>query len=387
MDLTFTPEQQEFRAELRTWFAANAPEDDFDPPYTPRGFDQHLEWEKRLFNAGYAAPSWPVEAGGMGKDLWGQLIYDEEYARHRLPERLNKMGLLHGGPTVMAHGTPEQRAAWLPGILDCSEIWCQGFSEPEAGSDLASLRTTATVDGDRLVINGQKTWTSNGPFATRIFALVRTDTKAPKHRGISFVVFDLNQKGVDLRPMRQMHGRAGFAEVFFDNVEVPLANVVGGLNNGWRVAATSLRLERGTGRGTHTRLIQSLEGLISGLRDVPEDTVPYERLGSLRAWTYAYEQATYSLTDLISRGGDDGILSSVNKLRWSETQTGIYETHLDALGPQAEILDQLGPEGEFPGMIRDYWHARAGEIFAGTSEIQRNIIAERGLGLPREATA
>jgi acyl-CoA dehydrogenase len=387
MDLMFTPEQDEFREELRTWFAANAPTEEFDPPYTPRGLEQHKEWEARLFAAGYSAPAWPVEAGGMGKDLWGQLIYDEEYARHRLPERLNKMGLLHGGPTVMAHGTPEQKRDWLPGILDCSDIWCQGFSEPDAGSDLASLRTTAIVDGDHMVINGQKTWTSNGPFASRIFALVRTDPSAPKHQGISFVVFDLDQPGVDLRPMRQLHAKAGFAEVFFDNVTVPLANVVGGLNNGWRVAATSLRLERGTGRGTHTRLTQSLDGLVSTLRETPEDAVPHARLGSLRAWTYAYVQATYALTDRITRGGDDGVPSSVNKLMWSETQTAIYEAHLDALGADAEILDSIGPEGEFLGTIRDYWHSRAGEIFAGTSEIQRNIIAERGLGLPREAKA
>jgi alkylation response protein AidB-like acyl-CoA dehydrogenase len=384
MDLTFTEEQQQFRGELREWLAANKPRARFDPYYTPRGLEQHLTWERTLFEAGYSAPGWPVEVGGMGMDHWGQLIYDEECALAGLPERLNKMGLIHGGPTVLAHGTAEQQAAWLPGILDSSDIWCQGFSEPDAGSDLAAVRTTGRVEGDRLIINGQKTWTSFGAIASRMFALVRTDPSASQHHGISFVVFDLDLPGVEVRPMTQMHGHSGFAEVFFTDVEVPLANVVGELNDGWRIAGTSLRLERGTGRGTHTRLVQSLRELADTVRERGADDSLVENLGSLRAWTFAYEQSTYALTDLVSRGEDDGAASSINKLAWSEIQTAVHEAHLDALGSDGEIVDEAGPNGEFVGMRRDYWHARAAEIFAGANEIQRNIIAERGFGLPRE---
>lgn len=384
MDLAFTDEQKAFRAEVRAWLEGNRPSGAFAPYYTERGLAEHLEWEKRLFEAGYAAPGWPKEAGGLGLDLWAQLIYDEEYARLRLPERLNKMGLIHGGPTVLVHGTEEQKRTWLPPILDCSEIWCQGFSEPDAGSDLASLRTTGRVEGQELVINGQKTWTSYGVVATKMFALVRTDPRAPKHRGISFVVLDLAVPGVEVRPMQQLHGHAGFAEVFFTDVRVPLANVVGELNDGWRVAQTSLKLERGTARGQHTRLTQAFEALAEEVGRRGADGGALERLGSLKAWTLAHEKATYALTDTLARGEDDGVDSSILKLRWSQIQTGIYEEHLAALGPDAEIVAEPHPTGALSPLLRNYWHARAGEIFAGTTEIQKNIISERGLGLPRE---
>ncbi|MCW2748787.1 MAG: Butyryl-CoA dehydrogenase, partial [Nocardioidaceae bacterium] len=197
MDLTFSPEQEAFRAELRAWFEANRPTERFDPVYTPAGLKQHLEWERKLSDKGYSAPGWPVDAGGLGLDTWSQVVYDEEYNRLGLPERVNKMGLLHGGPTVLEHGTDEQRRAWLPGILNCDQIWCQGFSEPDAGSDLAALRTTGEIIGDEIIINGQKTWTSNGTLASRMFAIIRTDTTVPKHKGISFVVFDLDVPGVE----------------------------------------------------------------------------------------------------------------------------------------------------------------------------------------------
>lgn len=383
MDFGFTEEQEVFRAEVREWLVANAPTTTFKPYYTDEGREQLRAWERQLYEAGYAAPGWPVEYGGMGLDLWGQLIYDEEYTRLNLPDRLNKMGLLHGGPTVMAHGTEEQKREWLPGILDNSQIWCQGFSEPDAGSDLASLRTSGRIEGDELVINGQKIWTSYGVIATTMFALVRTDPAASKHRGISFVVFDLDLPGVEVRPLRQLHGHAGFAEVFFTDVRVPLANVVGPLHDGWRIAQTSLRLERGAGRGVHTRLGLTLQEVIEAARQ-ESDAARVERIGSLRAWTFAYEQATYALSDTIARGGDDSADSSILKLRLSELQTAIREEQLDALGDLAERIPLGTPEAALPTALREYWHSRAGEIFAGTTEIQKNIISEVGLGLPRE---
>ena len=264
MDLTFTPEQVRFREEFGQWLDEHQP-GRLDPPASEAGLRQHREWEALLFAAGYAAPGWPVRFGGRGMDLWSELVYDEEYVRRGLPERLNKMALIHGARTVMAHGTERQQQDWLPGILDCSDIWCQGFSEPEAGSDLAGLRTAGRVGDDEIVINGQKTWTSNGMIATRMYALVRTDPGAPKHGGLSFLVFDLDLDGIDVRPLRQLHGHAGFAEVFFNDVHVPRSSVVGRLNDGWRVAQTALRLERGAARGTHTRLAASLHRLAEAI--------------------------------------------------------------------------------------------------------------------------
>lgn len=383
MDLGLTEELQTFRRELGEWLDANAP-GRLDPPWTPEGFKQHIDWEHRLFDAGYAAPGWPVEYGGRGMDLWGELVYDEEYVIRRLPERLNKMALIHGGRTVMAHGTAEQRDAFLPGILDCSVIWCQGFSEPEAGSDLAALKTTGRVEGDHIVLNGQKTWTSNGVIASRMYALVRTDPSAPKPAGISFMVFDLDVPGVEIRPMRQLHGHSGFAEVFFTDARVPSSSVVGGLNNGWRVAQTALQLERGAARGSHTKLVAALRELTTAVENAGADAALLERLGRLRAWVFAYVEATYALTAAVARGAEAGVDASVNKLRLTEIQTAVYELYLEVLGPRAEIVDELGAQGELLGFRRDYWHSRAAEIYAGANEIQRNIIAERGLGLPRE---
>jgi alkylation response protein AidB-like acyl-CoA dehydrogenase len=383
MDLTFTPAEEQFREEFGAWLDEHQP-GRLDPPTTPAGLQQHRDWEASLRAAGYAAPGWPERFGGRGMDLWGELVYDEEYVRRDLPERLNRMALIHGAPTVMAHGSERQQQDWLPGILDCSDIWCQGFSEPEAGSDLASLRTTGQIEGDEIVINGQKTWTSNGAIATRMFALVRTDPAARKHAGISFLVFDLDLDGIEVRPLRQLHGHAGFAEVFFTDVRVPAASVVGGLNDGWRVAQTALRLERGAARGSHTRLVASLHRLAVAIEQAGADRALVERLGALRAWTFAYMNATYALTDQVSRRQDNGVTASINKLRLSEIQTAIHGLHLEVLGADAELVDDLGPDGELLGLRRDYWHSRAGEIYAGTSEIQKNIIAEHGLGLPRE---
>ncbi|MEU0465297.1 acyl-CoA dehydrogenase family protein [Amycolatopsis sp. NPDC006131] len=387
MDLTFTAEDEQFRARVSAWLDENRPTSRLLPPTTPEGFRQHLDWERRLFEAGFAAPGWPEEFGGLGLDLWGETVFDEEYVARRLPERLNKMALIHGARTVMAHGTAEQKARWLPGVLDCSDIWCQGFSEPGAGSDLAAIRTTGRIEGDEIVLDGQKTWTSNGAIATRMYALIRTDPRASKHRGISFVVFDLDIDGVEIRPMRQLHGNSGFAEVFFTGARIPVSSVVGGLGDGWRVAQTALKLERGASRGSHTRLKGHLDGLVTVVDQAGADRALTERLGALRSWVYAYVQSTYALTDTVARGGDEGVAASINKLRSTELQTAIGELRLEILGAAGPVVDELGPAGELGGFHRDYWHGRAAEIFAGTSEIQKNIIAERGLGLPREPTA
>lgn len=384
MDVTFTPEQRAFRRELQEWFTANGPTARLDSPYSEPGLGQHLEWERRLHAAGYAAPSWPVEVGGMAADAWFQLIYDEEYARFRLPERLNKMGLVHGGPTVMAHGTEVQKSELLPGILNCEDIWCQGFSEPGAGSDLAAIRTTGRVEGDSMIVDGQKIWTSQGTIATTMFALVRSDPQSRGHRGLTFVIIDLRSPGVEVRPLGQLHGNPGFAEVFFSGVEVPIENVIGEVGDGWRVASTSLQLERGTGRGTHTRMEQSLVDLARDTATAGSDFADVRRLGELAAWVSAYEQATFASTHEIATGRTGPDYSSIIKMLCTQIQTAVHEQNLAVLGASAEIMTDHGPNGEMLGMRRNYWHGRGAEIYAGSNEIQRNIISERLLGLPRE---
>ena len=383
----WTQQHDDFRDEIRTWFAANSPERPIPPIYTEEGLAGLREWERRLTEGGYAAVSWPKEYGGMGADRWTQVIFDEEYFTAGLPQRLNRMGLSLAGPTIMACGTQEQKEKWIPGILSCEEIWCQGFSEPGAGSDLASLSTRGTVDGDELVISGTKVWTSMGPVATRMFALVRTDLEAPKHRGITWVVLDMDSPGISVSPLVQLHGERGFAEVMFDDVRVPLANVVGGLNNGWQVAMTTLGVERGTGEGRHARLSKSLDTMASMIRDSGANARNVERLGRTAAWSYAFEKSVHYIVGGMIAEKDVSAETSVMKLVWSELDHQLHEEILSVLGTEAEVVRTQGQHGELQGWQRDYWHSRASKIFAGTNQIQRNIIAERVLGLPKESRA
>lgn len=385
MDLT--QQHEEFRAEIREWFERNRPERALPPIYTQDGLEGLREWEHRLTRAGYAAVGWPTEFGGMGADRWTQMIFDEEYFAAGLPQRLNRMGLTLAGPTIIACGTQEQKADWIPGILSCEEIWCQGFSEPGAGSDLASLTTKGVVDGDELVISGTKVWTSMGPVATKMFALVRTDFDAPKHRGITWIVLDMDTPGISVSPLVQLHGERGFAEVTFDEARVPLVNVVGGLNNGWQVAMTTLGVERGTGEGRHARLSKSLETMTSVVRSSGLNTRNLERLGRTAAWSYAFEKSVHYIVGSMVDEKDAFDETSVMKLVWSELDHQLHEELLSVRGAEAEILRTQGQHGEFQGWQRDYWHSRASKIFAGTNQIQRNIIAERVLGLPKEPRA
>lgn len=380
----WTTKHDEFREEIRSWIADNRPDRALPPIHTPEGLEGLREWERRLTSAGYAAISWPREYGGMGADLWMQLIFDEEYSSAGLPHRLNRMGLSLAGPTIMACGTEQQKADWIPGIPGCEEIWCQGFSEPGAGSDLAGLSTRGVIDGDDVVITGTKVWTSYGPVATKMFALVRTDPDAPKHRGISWLVLDMDTPGVSVSPLVQLHGERGFAEVNFDGARVPLANVVGGLNEGWRVAMTTLGVERAPREGRHARLARSLQTLTGVVRSSGGSERDLERLGRAAAWTYAFERSVYYIYSGLADDRDVAAETSVMKLMWSEFDHRLHEEIISVLGPEAETLRSQGPDGEFTGWQRDYWHARASKIFAGANQIQRNIIAERTIGLPKE---
>jgi alkylation response protein AidB-like acyl-CoA dehydrogenase len=398
MDLNLTDEQQAFRDEVRSWLQAHVPSEPLKPTATEEGFAQHRVWEKTLYEGGYAAIHWPKEVGGRDADLIDTAIFQEEYARAGGPARINTLGLGLAGPTLLAFGTEEQKQRWLPGILSCEDIWCQGFSEPDAGSDLANVKTTAVLEGDEYVVNGQKVWTSGGRYSDWIFALVRTDKDAPKHKGITFIMIDMKSPGIDVRPIIQINSDAGFAEVFFTDVRVPAGNVVGEVNGGWGVAMATLGFERGTGLGSHVRFSKDLKKLITLVKASGADSDPIIRdtVAGLYAETEVYRHNMYRTLTRLAGGKPIGPEASLNKLYWSEMEVRIYTTGLELmgqlaeLGPKAElIMETLGAEGSdaWQTWHKQYWYSRAACIYAGTSEIQKNIISERVLGLPKEPRA
>jgi alkylation response protein AidB-like acyl-CoA dehydrogenase len=386
MDLSWTPDEAAFRHELRDWLTANAASANvsaFASPHEAKG--PLLAWESLLADAGYNAVSWPAEFGGQAMNPVLTTIFNEEYFRAGAPRRLNHPGLDLLGPTLMSAGSIEQKRTLLPRILDCSDIWCQGFSEPEAGSDLASLRTTALRDGDVYRVNGQKTWCSNGPRADRMFALVRTDSTAPKHHGISYLLIDLKSPGVEVRPIKQANGAALFAEVFLDNVEVPVSNLVGNENEGWQVASQTLVIERNAARYPAEFFWNIYRYAVEAIRQGPNGVNPEsaQTLARLRAQIECYG-INYYASATSDRAKDIGRLNSIAKLRRSMLQTTLYELTMRSLGHQIE----LGPAGLPENLPSDfherYWHGRASTIYAGTTQIQKNIISERILGLPKE---
>ncbi len=389
MDLTLTPEQQAFRDEVRGWLEANVPAEPLGLMSTREGFDEHRAWEKRLYEAGYAAISWPKAYGGRDADMLSTAIFSEEYARAGGPDRVNVLALGLAGPTLMAFGTDEQKRRWLPRILSADDIWCQGFSEPDAGSDLAGLRTSAIREGDTYVINGQKVWTSVGWFADWMFALVRTDPKAAKHRGISYLMIDMHSPGIEVRPIVQINGDAGFSEVFLTDVRVPVDNLVGQENDGWRVAMATLGFERGTGLGVHVRFAKDLDGLVSLVKamGLSDDPIVRDQVARLFVETQVYTRHTYRNLTTVSKGRQLGPEASLNKLYWSEMEARIFDTGMSVMGPYAELKPDAPAAVDRDGWQKHYWYSRASLIYAGTSEVQKNIIAERVLGLPKEPAA
>jgi alkylation response protein AidB-like acyl-CoA dehydrogenase len=384
MDLRLSPDQEAFGTEVREWLEANVPRS-LQSTGTREGFEEHREWERTLSRAGYAAIRWPEEFGGRGADPVLQAIFEEEYLLAGGPERVTVVGQNLLGPTLMTHGTPEQQQRWLPGILSAEEIWSQGFSEPDAGSDLAGIATRAVRDGDGWTVDGQKIWTSYGTFADWIFALVRTDPEAERHRGITFLCIDMRSGGVEARPIVQADGYAGFAEVFFTGVRVPGENVIGEVNNGWSVAMTTLAAERDAPAAPAARYIHDLRELagVARARGVDEDPVIRDALARLLVRAEAYRSHTLRTLSRLSHGESLGSGASVTKLLWSELERDIYEAGRDILGPYGEADLPDGPLEDSEGWRSRYWFARAATIYAGTSEIQRNIVAERVLGLPK----
>jgi alkylation response protein AidB-like acyl-CoA dehydrogenase len=385
MDLSYTPEQDAFRTEVRDWLRANVPPEPLANPGSPDGFAAHRAWDARLAEAGYATLQWPVEYGGRGADVVMQAIFQEEYYLARAPERVSVIGYNLMGPTLMVHGTGEQKTRWLPGIISAGEIWSQGFSEPEAGSDLAGIRTRAVLDGDDWVVNGQKIWTSYGAWADWIFALVRTDPEASRHAGITFLAIDLRSSGVDPRPIAQLDGYSGFAEVFFADVRVPASNVIGEVNDGWTVAMTTLGFERDAPAAPPARFAREVHSLveIAQARGLGDDPAVRDRIASLHVRAESYRHHALRTLTKLARGETLGSEASRTKLLWSELERDAFETGMELLGPYGEALADTEALAGAERWHTYYWFARAATIYAGTSEIQRNILAERVLGLPK----
>lgn len=401
MELDLGPEMRDFRLEIRSWIKANAPAelsglaDWYAPPMggsNRSGVTVGMEspayatWDRRLLDAHLICPQWPESVGGRGWDSVHMAVWGEECHRAGVPRVLRGMGEWLVGPAVAVHGTDEQRAHFLPRIISGEDRYCQGFSEPEHGSDLAAVETRGTVDGDEVVINGQKVWTSGARQANMIFVLCRTDPEAPKHQGLSYVLVPMQDNNVEVRPLGQMSGATEFFEDFLDGARAPLFNVVGGLGNGWRVAMTTLGFERGGLSTTqHVPYEREFWELVDAARKHGKDDDP--RVRQQLAWAYTHVQLMrfqgLRVMASLAEGQQPGPEASVNKLFWSEYHRRLGEIAVGIIGADALVR----PADE--GYATDRWQdvllsSRAGTIYSGTSEIQRNIIAERVLGLPRE---
>jgi alkylation response protein AidB-like acyl-CoA dehydrogenase len=377
----------QFRDEVRGWLAEHAPPD-VEVPATPEDADVLREWQRTLHSGRWVGINWPVEYGGRGASLTQVAIYNEELAHARAPQILGRAGVSLVGPTLMAHGTEEQRRQWMPSILSGDDIWCQLFSEPDAGSDLTALSTRAEKRGGVYVVTGQKVWSSHARFADWGIALVRTDPTAPRHQGISMLAIPMTAKGVDVRPLRQITGESEFNEVFLDRVDIPVEHLIGPENEGWAVAGTTLANERGASFVWKEQVLASVAfDLLSktcarGGR--VRDPIARQRLA--RAWIEVEIFRLHNERTLarLARGEELGSESSLVKLFWAGMSQRLYETAVAVLGPDALLMP-----GDERTLDRGCWPlgllaSRANSIMGGTSEIQRNIIGERLLGLPRE---
>jgi alkylation response protein AidB-like acyl-CoA dehydrogenase len=377
MDLTFSEPELAFRDELRAWFA------DHDPGREPDSDElAHYTWrrdfQRELAKDGWAAVHWPPEYGGRGATLTQSAIFFEELGRSGAPMMANVLGLLLAGPTIMTYGTPEQKDRYLTPILTAEEIWCQGFSEPDAGSDLASLKTRAVKDGDDWVVTGQKVWTSGAQYSKWCMLVARTDPDAAKHKGLTYFLMDMEQEAVQVRPLRQITGESEFNELFIDGARIPDENVLGGVGNGWRVALTTLMNERaGLAFFLQVRLRQLLDRLIAeaAARDLLDDPVVADRLGELHLKAEVLRLTAYRGLTAIEKYGTPGPEGSLTKWMWSETNQQLTQFAADLLGP---VAIQAGGRWAYELM-----RARGNTIEGGTTEVLKNIVAERVLGLPK----
>ena len=384
MDLRDTPDEGQFRSELRAWLEANLPAVLLGHPGGAARFsdDAVRDWSRALYEAGYVGLTWPKEYGGGGKPYSYQAIFLEEVARAEAPQHLGVIGLGMAGPTIISHGTEAQKARHLQPILSADEIWCQGFSEPDAGSDLSAVRTTARLETSCFVVDGQKVWSSYAHLADWCILITRSDPSSERHAGLTYLIVDMKAPGVEVRPLRQITGEAEFNEIFFSGVEVPVENVLGDVGGGWQVAMTTLLHERGT---LGFALTASLEVTVRKLIELARDrgATPLQRDAIAREWIelQALRYTAYRSLSALMKTGVPGPEGSILKLQWSEANQRVTKLALELLGPDAQLLAENAPYG-------GYWQhlqlrSRGNTIEAGTSEILRNIVAERVLGLPR----
>ncbi len=374
MDLTWSAGEQAFRAEARAWLEANVPRRALPSGDTREGFALHLEWERLLFENRWSVVSWPEEFGGRDASLWQWLIFEEEYYRAGAPQRVTQNGIFLLAPTVFEFGTPEQQRRILPRMAAAQDLWCQGWSEPGAGSDLAGISSRAERTGRGWALTGQKTWTTRGAFCTHMFGLFRTDPGSSRHRGLTYFMVPLDAPGVTVRGFGRLDGDEGFAEVFLDGVEVGDDDVLGEVGQGWSVAMATTGSERGLTLRSPGRFTAVVSRLVDLYRHSPPDPVLADRV--VQGWmdAEAYRLFTLQVVTGLIGGGRPGAESSLNKIWWSEMDIRLHETALALQGSDAEIDD---------AWMRGFEFSLSGPIYAGTNEIQRNIAAERVLGLPR----
>ncbi len=407
MDLTYPPEAEEFRVEIRTWLEENLPQGWFDEGFEMSADEKKAfndEWPAKLYGGGWICASWPKEYGGKGLSTMQNVVLAEEFARAKAPLRADFFGDTLVGPTILQHGTEEQKKHFLPAIMKGEMAWCQGFSEPNSGSDLASLKTTAVLDGDEWVINGQKVWTTQAQFADYCFLLARTDPEAPKHKGISYLLVPMKQDGIEVRGIVQPDGTAEFNEVFFTDARCPKDNVVGGLNDGWKVANSTLSHERGMSATTgYRRFQQEYELMVAEAQRNGKIDDPLIRQGLARYFTKVQIlriNGLRSLTQTLNGTKDMGViaLGLTNKMFWSEMHRDAMELALDIFGTASMLVDTAPESGSWPAVMRAkgratyqpspmmsaFFFSRSETIWGGTAEIQRNIVGEKFLGLPRE---
>jgi len=384
MDLRDTPDEEQFRSELRRWLKTNLPAGlrGVGGGATRPSTEALRDWSRALSEAGYAGLTWPKEYGGGGRGHSYQAIFLEELACVEGPSHLNSVGLGMAGPTIIALGTEAQKVRYLQPILAAEEIWCQGFSEPDAGSDLAAVRTAARLDGSHFVVDGQKTWASAAHTSDWCILLTRSDPTTTGHAGLTYLIVDMNSPGVEVRPLRQLTGDAEFSELFFTEVEVPVENVVGEVGGGWQVAMTTLLHERGTlGFALTAELTVTVQRLIELARD--RGATPLQRDAIAREWVelQSLRHTAYRSLSTLAATGVPGPEASIAKLQWSEANQRVTKIALELLGSDAQLLAENAPYGGYWQQLQ--LRSRANTIEAGTTEILRNIIAERVLGLPR----
>ena len=380
MDLSFTPTELAFRDEIRGWLAANLPAEPLKSMDTPDGFEQHREWEKKLFAAGWSVPAWPEKYGGRDCSLVEWLLYEEEYWASGAPGRVSANGVSLLAPTIFDFATPEQQERFLLPMASGEEIWSQGWSEPNAGSDLAALSSRAERDGEWFVLNGQKTWCSRGAFADWFFCIVRTDPEAERHRGLSYLLIPKDTEGLVVRPVARIDGEPGFAELFFEDARVHESNLLGEEGQGWAVAMATAGSERGLNLRAPGRFMASADKLVElGKKLSPAR----DEIARCWAESRAYRWVCYEAAERLSGGEALGSEASFMKIFWSELDVAINAAALNMLGERAEF-NTSADDAESGGAWMDaYLFALSGPIYAGTNEIQRNIVAERVLGLPR----